>query len=191
MNALRKCPNKRKAGGAALPEFTAGLLLFFCFFFVPMVDMSFVPVRYLLVHTYLEKVVHRMALCEKRSDAIKYANTGAWKGEVQKWGVIVKNAKTKLIINDNSGSKMISVESGNSVPPNWLPNSSKKGEALVYSLELSVDADIPPLFSGDSGLPGFNKALPFTFKNHAQWENLSVDPLKTANTSKPEYFINQ
>lgn len=191
MISLRKQLKQRAQSGAALPEFTAGLLLFFCFFFVPLVDISFVPVRYLLVHTYLEKVVHHMALSEKRSDAIKYLNTGNWKAAVEQWGIKVKNAKANLLINDNTGSKTITIESNNKVPPNWLPDSSKKGEAFVYSLELAVEADIPPLFSSDIGLPGFNKPVSITFRNHEQWENLAADPLTTSDLSHLDYYINQ
>ena len=191
MISLKKQFKQRAESGAALPEFAAGMLLFFCFFFVPLVDISFVPVRYLLVNTYLEKVVHHMALCEKRSDAIKYLNTGDWKAAVEQWGVKIKDAKANLLINDNSGSKMITVAAGNSVPQNWLPNSIKKGEAFVYSLELAVDADVPPLFSSDIGIPGFNKPISFTFKNHEQWENLAADPLTTSDAGKLDYYINQ
>lgn len=191
MISLKKQFKQRAESGSALSEFAAGMLLFFCFFFVPLVDMSFIPVRYLLVNTYLEKVVHHMALCEKRSEAIKYLNSGDWKAGLEQWGIKIRDARANLLINDNSGSKKLSVSAGNSVPQSWLPNSSKKGEAFVYSLELAVDADIPPLFSSDVGLPGFNKPILFTFKSHEQWENLAADPLKTSAAGKLDYYINQ
>ncbi len=191
MNASRKQAKPRTKCGTALTEFTAGMVLFFCFLFVPAIDMSFVPVRYLLVDSYLETIVHHMALSEKRSDAISYLNTGAWKADVEKWGVKVKNAKATLVINDNTGGKTLTVEAGNPVPPNWLPNSIKKGQALVYSLELTVDADVPPLYSSDIGLPGFNKAIAFTFRHRDQWENLSANPLSTTGPNNLDYYVNQ
>jgi hypothetical protein len=191
MTAKTRRVNQRTKSGAAISEFTAALVMFFCFFFVPAVDMAFVPARYLLVHSYLEKVVHHMALSEKRSQAIQYLNAGPWRADLEKWGVTIKNAKLILLVNDNAGGKSIAVASGTDVPQNWLPDSVKKGQALVYSLELAVNADIPPLFSSDIGLPGFNRPITFTFRNRDQWENLSADPLMTSSPTNPNYYMNE
>jgi len=186
---VTRISKRRMENGTALTEFTAALVLFFCFFFVPAVDMAFVPARYLLVNTYLEKVVHHMALSETRGQANKFFTAGQWKADVEKWGVTVKNAQALLIVNDNAGSKQITVDAGNQVPDNWLPHSATKGQSFVYSMELDVNAEIPPLFSSDVGLPGLNRPIPFTFRSRAQWENLGADPL-TTDKKTIKYYMN-
>ena len=177
-------PNRR-ANGSTIAEFGAGLVVFVCVVFIPVIDMSFVPARFLLVQNYLEKVVHHMAVSEKRSEAIKYMNESGndWKKVVETFGVTFKNAKANLLVLDNSGNTQLSLPGTAPVPKAWLPTSTN--QSRLYSLELVCDVDIPPLFKGSSGLPGFSKPIAFTFRNRAQWENLSPDPLQG------EYYINE
>ncbi len=191
MTVTAKRINGRAEIGTAITDFTASLVMFFCFFFVPVIDMAFVPARYLMVHTYLDSVVHRMALSEKRSQAIKYLNDPSWKTALNTFGVTVKNAQINLRVTDSSAGKSLSLPGSTEVPKEWLPHSRRPGQTRVYSLELSVNVDVPPLFNGNGGLPGFSSPIAFTFRNRAQWENLSPDPLETGDPGNPKYYINQ
>ncbi len=191
MAAITRRSAGRNQSGTAVSEFAAGLVLFFCFFFIPAIDMAFVPVRYMLVNTMLEKVVHHMALCEKRTQALQYLKDGSWKALVERLGVTVKDARATLLVRDNSGSNQLSLSGTTDVPAAWLPNSGKHGAAPIYALELAVDVDIPPLFNNKAGLPGFNSPIAMTFRNRDEWQNVSPDPLSTADPNTVRYFINE
>lgn len=184
MPLISKSRRQRTKRGAAITEFSTALTVFTCFF-VAIVDLAFVPARYLLVHTSLENVVHQLALSEKRTEAVQYLDNDAnWKKKVESFGVTVKGAKIGMLILDNSGDTKLSLDGTAPVPKQWLPNNDKVPH--VYALELSCDVDIPPLFKGGiGGIPGFNKPITFKIKNRSQWENLSPDPLTG------QYYINE
>ncbi len=195
MATLAKNNHQRKQSGTALTEFAAGMVMFFCCFLIPIVDISFVPTRYLLVQTYIEKVAHRMGLSDRRSQAIQYLNSGAWKAEVEKFGVKIKSAKARLLICDQFGNQKLALQDNAPVPPHMLPSAvgiaASKRQPLVYSIELIAQVDIPPLFDSKNGLPGFNKAITFTFRSRDQWENLSPDPLNSEDSTAVKYYINE
>ncbi len=177
-----KAPRNEK--GTAITEFAGSLVIFICFAFIPFVDMAFVPARYLLVSTYLENVVHHMALSEKRSDALFYLKNGSnFRAFVNTLGVNLHSADANLVVCDDSGATRSVIPGSTPVPDNMLPNSTNK--PLVYTLELNVVADVPPLFGQAGSIPGFNKAIIFNFKNRYDWENLSPDP------QSGTYFINE
>ena len=183
MHTAFRSKRNRTVRGAAVAEFAAGLAIFICFFFVPIVNLLFVPARYLLVRTYLENVAHHMALCEKRSDAMQYLNDQTWRSAIDRLGVNIKSAQANIIICDNSGTDIYSLSGIAPMPPQYLPNS--KNAPHIYALELSVVADVPPLFGGNKELPGFTGPITLTFKSRSQWENLSPDPVTGT------YFIDE
>lgn len=193
MSTTKKSKTARAQKGATLFEFGAALSLFFCCVFVPLVDISFVPARYFLTYTNLDRVVHRMALCEKRSQALKFLHEDAsWKKTVEAWGVTVKNARVDLVVCDPVGKTKLTLSEGAQVPNASLPNGSKLADAsCTYALQVTTTVDIPPLYSSKSGLPGFNRPIEFTFTNRAQWENLSPDPYTTADAKSVKYYINE
>lgn len=189
-----KTQRQRSKRGATLVEFACALSVFFLFIFVPLVDISFVPARYMLAYTNLDQVVHRMALCEKRSQAIEYLNGRSWRPLIERWGVTVRNAKASLMVNDETGATRMKLDGGTAVPPSLLPNGTRRGngevESKIYSMEIAVEVDVPPLFDSKTGLPGFSRPLTFTLRNRAQWENLSPDPT-TSDTKLVRYYINE
>ena len=193
MNTRTKNCSTRSKRGATLFEFAAALSLFFCAVLVPLIDISFIPARYLLTYTNLDKVVHRMALSEKRSQALKFLHEDdSWKKAVEAWGVSVKNVKAQLVVCDPTGSSRLTLSEGNAVPSSFLPNGSKIADAgCTYALEVTTTVDIPPLYSSKSGLPGFTQPIEFKFNNRAQWENLSPDPYSTTDAKSVKYYINE
>lgn len=185
----------RSNRGSSIVEFAASLTMFFCFFLVPIIDIAFVPARYMLVETSLDKVVHRMVLSEKRSQAMKFLNSGSWKQSVERWGVKVTDAKANLIVCDDTGNSKMVLENGKDVPANLLPNGTHlpNGEVVtpLYAMELVAKVDVPPLFSSKIGLPGFSQPISFTFRHRGQWENVSPDPLTTSSPTAVKYYINE
>lgn len=178
-----KRTDRRSQNGTAITEFAASLVIFVCVLFVPLINMAFVPARYLLVHTYLNNVVRQMALSEKRSDAVRYLNSNSWKKVIESFGVNLKSAKVTLLVCNNTGDTKLSLVGQAPVPAQSLPHND--GEIRLYSLELACDIDVPPLFKGSAGLPGFNSPVAFTFKNRAQWENLCPNPITG------DFYINE
>lgn len=176
--------------GATLLEFAAALTLFFICLFVPLIDISFIPVRYLLTFNNLDSVATRMALFEKRSQALQYLhNDKSWKNQVEGWGVTVKNVSANLVVCEQpSGSKVMLAE-GAQVPSRLLPGGSKNG--CTYALEITTTVDVPPLYNSKVGLPGFSQPIEFKFHNRAQWENLSPDPYTTTDSKAVQFYINE
>lgn len=185
--------NTRGKRGAALTEFAAAMSVFFCCIFVPLVDISFVPARYLLTYNNMDRVVHRMALSEKRSQALKYLHGDqSWKKAIESWGVTVKDVDANLLICEQSGSAKVTLPESTRVPNSLLPNGSKlPNGGCSYAVEIITTVDVPPLFSSKVGLPGFTQPIEFKFRNRAQWENLSPDPYTTSDPKSVQYYINE
>ena len=192
MIATKKGTESRKRG-SALPEFAAALSVFFVCAFVPLVDIAFVPARYFLTYNNMDSVVHRMALSEKRSQALKYLhNDKTWQRSVECWGVTVKDVKASVVVCEPSGSTKLALAENAKIPSSLLPNGSKvASNACSYAIELTTTVDVPPLFSSKVGLPGFSQPVEFKFRNRAQWENLSPDPYTTADPKSVQYYINE
>ena len=183
--------NSRSRRGATLLEFAAALSLFFCCVFVPFVDIAFIPVRYMLTYNNLDSVVHRMALSEKRSQALQFLHGDkTWRNQVECWGVTVKNVSANLMVCEQSGSSKLTLAEGGKIPAAFLPSGSKTSPCM-YALEITTTVDVPPLFSSSAGLPGFSQPIEFKFRNRAQWENLSPDPYTTTDPKSVQYYINE
>lgn len=167
-----------------MAEFAAALIVLISFVFAPLVNVSIVPIRYLIVQGAMTEMSHRIALCEKRSEAYSMFTADPWFNSIlEKCGVNISNPKLTLTIMSKDGSSKTTVNNGEAVPAEWLPNGSK--EPSLYSMELSADAAVPPLFSMTAGLPGFTSPITLRLHTASQWENFSRDPLTTA------YFVNE
>lgn len=181
----------RSKRGATLTEFAAALSLFFCCIFVPLVDVAFIPVRYLLTYNNLDSVVHQMALSEKRSQSLQFLHSdkASWKKQVECWGVKVKNVSANLLICEQTGNSKVTLAEEAKIPGPLLPNGGNGGR--IYALEITTSVDVPPLFNSEGGLPGFSRPIEFKFRNRAQWENLSPDPYTTSDPKSVQYYINE
>lgn len=176
---------KRKALGAALSEFAAAFLVLVVFLFIPLVNMSFVAVRFFIADGAVKEFAHRLSLCEKRSDAYESLSSDSWWREFcAKCGVEMSEPKLSLLVCSADGAEKIILGSGQQVPAAWLPGGAKA--PCIYSLDLSVDLMIQPVYNG-GGPPvaGLTQAIPFTLNGKSNWENLSVNP------ASKHYFINE
>lgn len=174
----------RRRSGSAMTEFSGAMVIFILFIFTPLLNIGILPVRYLIAHGIMTEMTHRMAVCEKRSDASKLFKTNVWWTNLLKaCGVAVKNQEVVLVIVDSSGSSKNSVALGDMLPVDKLPNGT--GGPFMYSVQLSADCDISPLFNAGAGLPGFTSPVTIHLNSQAQWENLGRNP----ETSS--YYINE
>jgi hypothetical protein len=175
---------RRSQRGSAIAEFGGALLIFVCFFLMPVIDISFIPVRYLITNGIVNEVSHRLCLMEKRSGAYNLLTTDEWwRSFLNKCGVTVHEPTLSLIICGQDPTEKIIVNQGETIPSNWLPGGNKG--PCIYSLELSLIADVPPLVHGSAGLPGFTSPLEIGFKSRSQWESLGRDP------QTGEFYINE
>lgn len=167
-----------------MTEFSGAFMIFILFIFVPLINIGILPVRYLLAHGAMSEMAHRMAVCEKRSDAAKLlADNKWWSSFLTKCGASVKDPSGSLIVVGNGGGSKTTVGLGTNLPEDKLPNSAQG--PYMYSVQLNCDCDIAPLFNAHAGLPGFTKPITFKMSSQAQWENLGRDPQTLL------YYINE
>ncbi len=174
---------RRNSNGAVLAEFGPSMVVFICFLLLPLIDISFIPVRYFMAQSIVNSTAQRLCLSEKRSDANSLANSGWWTDFLRKCGVDIHAHPIQVIVTgNNDGEKFVAVP-GVKVPPEWLPNGSKG--PCVYAVELTVDADVAPLYKVKSGLPGFTAPVHISMSGRGNWENLGRNPITK------EYYINE
>lgn len=166
-------PSPRRKKGNALIEFGPAMVVFVCFILTPLLDLGFIPVRYLICTGVINEYAHRLSLSEKRSDCYA-AGDNWWRDFLLRCGITVHEPSKSLIICGRDEGDRLVVRQGETVPAEWLPNGSK-GPCL-YSLEVSLNADIPPLVSSSHGLPGLTGPITMTFASRSNWENFGRDP---------------
>lgn len=174
----------RKAKGAALAEFTAAFLVFVVFFFIPLVNLSFIGVRYLIAQGAVQEFAHRLALAEKRSDAYATLSSDSWWSDFcNKCGVEVSGKNLDLLICGADSSQKVRLHAGQPVSSDWLPGGSHS--PCIYTLDLSVNLSIPPIYQAGPAIPGLTAPIPFRLDGRSAWENMSRNPITS------EYFINE
>lgn len=179
----RKISQRRRQSGSAMTEFSGAMIIFILFIFTPLLNIGILPVRYLIAHGIMTEMTHRMAVCEKRTEAGKLLKTNSWwTSLLSACGVAVKNPSVALLIVDKSNGKT-SLPLETALSNDQLPNGAQG--PFMYSLQLSADCDISPLFNAGAGLPGFTKPVTIHLTSQAQWENLGRNPETTL------YYINE
>ncbi|MBX9568129.1 MAG: hypothetical protein K2X77_04500 [Candidatus Obscuribacterales bacterium] len=175
---------KRGQRGGAIAEFGTAFVVLVIFFFVPLVNLSFIAVKYFIAQGLIQEYVHRLAETEKRSEAYTMLSTDDWwKDFCDRCGVTVSGHELKLVVCGATGSDKITLSSGAPVTSQWLPGGSKA--PCIYTLDLVVDVLIPPIYSGGPAVPGITSPLPLKIEGHSNWENLSRNPVTSG------YFINE
>ncbi len=172
----------RSTRANALTEFGPALVVFVCFILTPLLDLGFIPVRYLITSGVINEYTHRLSLSEKRSDCYAPADNW-WRDFLRRCGITVHEPTVSLVVcGQNDGDKIV-VRQSESIPSEWLPNGTR-GPCL-YCVELTANADIPPLVSASHGLPGLTGPVTMKFSSRSSWENLGRDP------ETRQYWINE
>lgn len=172
----------RRKKGQAIVEFGPAMVLFVCCFLAPMIDVSFIPVRYFITQGVLNETAHRLCLAEKRTDAKSIAENGWWTGFLHNCGVTVHPEPLRVMVCGNDGN-VVAYNAAEPIPSPYLPGGAKS--PCVYAMELNVKADISPLFHGSTGLPGFTAPVSMNMSGRSNWENLSRDP------ATRKFYINE
>jgi hypothetical protein len=189
---------RRNSAGQQISEFAAALVLLFTFFFVPLLDLGVLPIRWLLAQELIETYARQLSLSETFSQALtKLGDDPSLETKlIHLGGVQPKNIRCRLIastVRDDPVQHYYSDVPKN-IPQEWLPNGRRA--PLDYRLEVQVDVEISPVFlvrlpeSKDNSktkgkIPGLNAPVALTMSATANWENLGRDPV-TKN-----YFLNE
>ncbi len=169
--------HKRSAKGN-ISEFGAALVVLICAVILPLLNFSFVPVRYMICQGAMSELVRRLAHADKLSEARELMKKEQfWIAFLGQCGVTTENEKLALIVTTSDGSKGFVVDEGKKVPDEWLPGGSNG--PCIYSLSLTADCTISALCAG------MFQPAKVTVAARTQWENLSKDPRSMT------YFVNE
>lgn len=175
--------NNRNNRGTAMAEFGPVVVVLFCFFFLPLINLSFVPVRFMLCQGAVADLTRRLAHCEKRSDADAMLKRDRWWHQfASACGATITNERLAMIITTADGADRLVVQPGGKIGAEWLPGGAKS--PCIYSMEVKAQASIDQPYKG---IPGLGDSVTTTLCVRTQWENLSRDP-KSQNL---DFFINE
>jgi hypothetical protein len=178
----------RGANGQQISEFAAALVLLFLIFFVPMLDLGIMPVRWFLAREIIANYARKLSLCETYSQALSLlsADPSMETQLIRLGGVKPRNIRCHLIVSSTRTGERFVVGAARTIPGQWLPNGSRA--PCDYAMEVAADVDISPVFliSFMGGkVPGLNCPVSFTISSEANWENLGRDPVTKV------FFVNE
>jgi len=175
----RKCQRAKR--GAQILEFGGAVFIFLTCIILPLIDLSFVPLRFGLGKSVICSKVKQLAHVDTLGEALQdERKDDALKGILSGLdGIVVKSSKLSLIIKSNKCEPPeISIDSPGAIPKKWLPDGS--ASPCEYSLDLVVDADVSPLIIvplPGVKVPGLTTPIPLQFNEVSVWENLGRDPV--------------
>ncbi len=195
MNA-RSIRNRKRSNrsqiGSNIPDFAAALVLLVILVFIPLLDLTIMPIRWMLAREIVDEYSRRLALCEtfsKSYETVRADPSLATRllrlGGVDCKDIGLKMRISRVFLNPRPAECLIVAAPGH-IPLAWLPNGDKS--PCTYSLELSVDILISPaiLFAGNGfDVPGLTAPIPFQINAAHQWENLGRNPATKA------FFVNE
>lgn len=182
---MRMRTQRRKTGSTVMSEFAAGTCILVCFLLIPIFNIAFLPVRFMISNGVLAELTHRLSHCDTRTESYKVmAGDTWWKNTLAKCGVTTSGEQLTLLISSSDGSRSVALKQGDVVPSDWLPGG--KNAPCIYSLETKMNCSADPLFKTTSiDVAGLTKPVTLSMTGRSQWENLSRDPRTLA------YYINE
>jgi len=178
---LEKKKNQRGKRGAQILEFGGALFIFLTCIVLPLIDLSFIPMRFGLGKSLISTRVRHLAQVETLGEALQdESKDNSLKGILSGLdGIVVKSSRLSLIIKSSkSEPPEITIDRPGAIPKKWLPDGS--ASPCQYSLDLVVDVDVFPLIVVPVPwvkVPGLTAPVPLQFNEVSVWENLGRDPL--------------
>lgn len=183
-NTVKVNLRARNCRAHSMVEFAAALIALVSFVFVPLVSVGMIPVRYLIAQGVLTELSHKLALCDKRSQAYSLFVSDQWSENIlSKCGITVSNPKLTLNVLGQADNSSLAVDSAEQVPAEWLPDGAKG--PCIYSLRVAADFSVAPIFNTCPGVPGVTSPISFQIHCDSPWENLGRDPVSS------QYFLNE
>jgi hypothetical protein len=176
MSGIRKC----RLSGAQLVEFAAAFVLLIIGIFIPLLDLSVIPVRWILAQEIITSEVRRLAQSENFSSAIRALDTdSSFKTLLTNLSGVKPQASTCVLVISmlNEPYESFIASAPKSILPEWLPEG--KRSPCYYELETSTVLELSPLIVLDSltiSIPGLTRPFVVTTKARAHWENYGRNP---------------
>lgn len=179
-NIIRRSGAGRSSRGTQITEFAAALALLTVAVIVPVIDLSVVPVRWMMAQEIVKSYSRQLAYCDKFSDALNLIHKEpALDARLNDLGGIkVSDLAVKLrCASIQDPSNVILVDNPGSLPNDWLPEGGKG--PCTYSLVLEAKILLYPAFPTNvkgNPLPGFTGPFPVIASSTHEWENLGRNP---------------
>lgn len=182
----------RTESGSVLTDFSAALILLIIFIFVPLIDLTIVPIRWMLAQELVNDYARKLSLCEtfsesrKRMDADPSLRTRLRNlGGVTTDSINLRLRITRIFRYPHAEESFLAEEPGQ-VPAAWLPNGANA--PCSYQLEVNVKSQMSPailLPVPGISIPGLTKPVPLLISASHEWANCNPDP--AADT----FFLNE
>lgn len=167
-------------------------MLLAVFVFVPLLDLTIVPIRWMMAQELVNSYSRKLALCDTFSEAMDTleADPSLSTQLHHLGGITVNSVKARLLVTRvfpwKHAEESTSIEVPRRIPSEWLPNGSKA--PCSYALEVNVQSLMSPavLFRTTSlHVPGLTDPIPLTVRSSHSWENLGRNPVSK------NYFMNE
>lgn len=182
----------RSQGGSQITEFAAALVLLVALVLLPVVDLTIVPIRWMLAQEIVTGYARRLALCETLSQCHRTLEMDpSLRSKLESLGGLgVESIKVRLrvsrVFQSPHPKEVLLVERPRSIPPSWLPDGVKA--PCLYTLELEVKTLLSPavLFRNTGcQIPGVTAPFPLLLTAAHEWAHYGRNP------STGSYFLNE
>jgi hypothetical protein len=181
-----------RRNGSQIVEFAAAIFLLTGFVAVPALDLSIVPIRWVMAQQLIDSYVRTLAMSETFTEALHILETdpSLTTRLVKLGGVKVESLDLTLkitrVVQNPAEAKSFEVHAPGNIPPAWLPNGAC--QPCTYALHIDAKLAIAPaLMIGFEGMsiPGLTAPIPVLVHSSHEWMNLGQDP------ATEKYFMNQ
>jgi hypothetical protein len=174
----------RNQRGSLMTEFAGAFVLFICCVMIPLINISVIPVRYVVSFAMVSEMTRKLALAETRSQAVTLATQPAfYQSFAGQFGITLEAPTISVVCKDQDSDVQV-FPGKKPIPKVWLPGGSRSAHCN-YLLKTETVAQIPPLVCVGPKIAALTAPVPFTISATAPWENLGCDP------ATREFYINE
>ncbi|CAM6006234.1 unnamed protein product [Sphagnum balticum] len=187
-----KCSPSARRNGSQIVEFAAAIFLLTGFVAVPALDLSIVPIRWVMAQQLVDSYVRTLAMSETFSEALQILETdpSLTTRLVKLGGIKVESLdltlKISKVVQNPAEAQSFEVHSAGKIPPAWLPNGPC--QPCAYALHIDAKLAIAPavmMSLEGMNIPGLTAPIPVLIHSSHEWMNLGQDPVSE------KYFINE
>jgi hypothetical protein len=187
-----KAHSGRSHAGSQMTEFSAALIILIGFVIVPLLDLTIIPVRWMMAQEIVNDYARKLAFCEtfRQSHRTMDADPSLSTRLQRLGGVSVKSLSLHLriqrIFKYAHPEEYLIVEDPGAIPAAWLPDGAKS--PCAYSLEVDVRSLMAPAImfpERGTAIPGLTAPVPLLVTASHAWENFGRDP------ATGKFFLNE
>jgi hypothetical protein len=185
---------RRNSRGAQLAEFGPALALLVGIIIVPLLDLSLLPIRWILAQNLVNDYSRQLSLCETFSQSMRRLNAfPSLSSRLRDLGGISADTidmhlkVSRIYQSGGAGNQAdLNISTPGTIPDVWLPNGANA--PCSYSLEIQINSLMSPAFLFPKcgvDIPGLTAPVPLLLTASHNWENLGRDPRTHS------YFLNE